>query len=235
LAEKDENPNGEVVVNSLLSANNNLPPPSGSAGRSVVEGFADDQGDMLPPRDLPHGLVDRKDLARLFSKSTATIKRWERNGWIVARRRPSGRIQGYDAVVVASIAARLFRRFHSASFDVREAEHLGLRPMLDWVFDSVRTARQRSEGATCTVPILDLLALSALAETTSAIPDSLGVSNQQLAAHLPEAHRQLLLRIEHPGALRALAKGWQEAGLIAAVASSHPKPNASSGHPQQAA
>ena len=113
-------------------------------------------------------LWDRHDLALVFCKHSDTIKRWERSGWIKAERKPSGRIIGYPAAQIVSVATRLFLRFPNATYDEIQAERVELNEILGWVRDTVSVCNEGNIGKA--PPLLDALNLAALAGDQGLIP-----------------------------------------------------------------
>jgi hypothetical protein len=165
------------------------------------------------PPPSPAVFLTRKDLARIFGKHPDTVKTWERNGWIEAIRRPSGRIFGYPADEVARIASHLFSHFTHADFNRGEAKGLRVLELLEWVYESVRTAQSLPPRAQ--LGTLDLIALSSLAETTAPLPGSLQVTLEELSEHRDQAMRQLSERLNDAESRQVLLSAWRQAGAIA--------------------
>lgn len=201
------------LANKTLNLPSDTPMRVAEAVRVVLPSAEFDAA-ALP--SIPQILLTRKELAWLFGKNTQTPKRWERWGWINAQRRPSGRIAGYDAVEIAGLASRLFTHFRGASFNTEEAVRHRLVDLLNWIRLTARHSRQcvTSDKA----PVLDLLALAALADDANLLPTGWNVQTDQLNDHREEARRQLLLRLQDPEARAILLKAWRQAGVVASVA-----------------
>jgi hypothetical protein len=174
---------------------------------------------VMPP--IPAVLLSRKDLARLLVKNVQVPKRWERQGWITAKRRASGRVAGYDAVDLVRVAGRLFGRFRFAGFDEGEANRLGVKALLEWTRQVVR--RRQAIRQQVPPPVFDLLSLAAIAGRVSVLPKGWDVSADQLESHAPDAFRQLIARLADPGARNLMVRAWREAGVMAAAATANLK------------
>lgn len=189
---------------SSLGSNLSAPVKGGDLG-AIVD-------DTAPP--TPTKLLNRKDLARLFGVDVQSVKRWDRrSGWLTPIRASNGvRIVGYHPAETAKVATRLFAK--GRGFDETEAHKLGYYDLLLWIKTKSQLSDKRRGGQETAVS-RDLLFLSALSGTCSALPSESGLLVEDIEAFEAPARKQLQAIMAVPVALRLLLKGFREAMIQA--------------------